>query len=126
MNEKRKARGSRSSWNLRLMNGLLEKLVVPSLAILCAAGLADGRPGVALAGWHLVWSDEFRQPDGSAPDPQKWGYDTGGSGWGNDELENYTSRVENAHIEGGKLVIEARKEEFGNSHYTSARLLTMN
>jgi hypothetical protein len=34
------------------------------------------------ADWQLVWSDEFNQPDGSVPDPTKWGYDTGGGGWG--------------------------------------------
>jgi beta-glucanase (GH16 family) len=75
-------------------------------------------------GWHLVWSDEFKQPDGSAPDPTKWGYDVGGNGWGNNELEYYTSRTNNARIEGGKLVIEARQEGFGGKNITSARLLT--
>ena len=78
----------------------------------------------APAGWQLVWSDEFDQPTGSAPDPGKWGYDTGGGGWGNNELEYYTTGTNNARIEDGKLVIEARKEDFGNRHYTSARLLT--
>ncbi len=78
----------------------------------------------APTGWQLVWSDEYDQPDGSAPDPGKWGYDTGGGGWGNNELEYYRTRTNNARIEDGKLVIEARKEDFGNRHYTSARLLT--
>jgi len=75
-------------------------------------------------GWRLVWSDEFKQPNGSTPDPAKWGYDVGGNGWGNNELEYYTSRTNNARIEGGKLVIEARKESFGGKDITSARLLT--
>ena len=75
-------------------------------------------------GWRLVWSDEFDQPDGTSPNPAKWGYDTGGKGLGNKELEYYTSRTNNARIEGGKLVIEARKEDFGGKNYTSARLLT--
>jgi beta-glucanase (GH16 family) len=75
-------------------------------------------------GWSLVWSDEFSLPDGSAPDASKWGYDTGGGGWGNNELQYYTSRTNNARIEGGKLVIEAKQENYRGSNYTSARVLT--
>ena len=74
--------------------------------------------------WKLVWSDEFNQPDGSAPDPAKWRYDVGGTGWGNDELEYYNTSTNNARIEGGHLVIEARQENYGGKNYTSARLLT--
>ena len=74
--------------------------------------------------WRLVWSDEFSQPAGSVPDSSKWAFDLGGDGWGNNELEYYTSRTNNARIEGGKLVIDARRETLGNREYTSARLLT--
>lgn len=75
-------------------------------------------------GWSLVWNDEFNQPDGAAPDSLKWGCDVGGKGWGNKELEYYTSRTNNARIEDGKLVIEACQENFSGSNYTSARLQT--
>jgi beta-glucanase (GH16 family) len=75
--------------------------------------------------WRLVWSDEFNQPDGSAPNPANWGFDTGGNGWGNNELEYYTSRTNNVRIEDGKLVIEAKREKFGGRGITSGRLLTM-
>jgi beta-glucanase (GH16 family) len=74
--------------------------------------------------WTLVWADEFTQPDGTAPDVTKWGHDTGGKGWGNHELEYYTSSTNNARIQDGKLVIEARQEGFGGKNYTSARLQT--
>lgn len=77
-----------------------------------------------IPGWKLVWSDEFSGADGSAPDSAKWGYDTGGGGWGNNELQYYTDRTSNARIEGGSLVIEARAESFGGRNHTSARLLT--
>ncbi|WP_026261132.1 glycoside hydrolase family 16 protein [Spirosoma luteum] len=71
----------------------------------------------------LVWADEFDKP--GLPDSTKWGYDVGGNGWGNKELEYYTNkRTENARIENGKLIIEARKEAYKGSNYTSARLLT--
>jgi beta-glucanase (GH16 family) len=78
---------------------------------------------VALA---LVWADEFNT-DGT-PDPAKWGYDigTGSGGWGNNELQYYTNRPENASISNGTLKITAKKESFSGSQYTSARLLTKN
>src|SRR5580693_9298917 len=81
-------------------------------------------PGLCRADWQLVWSDEFNQPDGSSPDPTKWTFNTGGGGWGNNELEYYTSRTNNARIVGGQLVIEADQESYGGSSYTSARMLT--
>lgn len=80
-------------------------------------------------GWALAWSDEFNGPNGSPPDPAKWTYDTGGSGWGNRELEYYTRRPQNAFVENGHLVIRAIREDFTGPdgvtrHYTSARLKT--
>jgi len=77
-----------------------------------------------LDGWDLVWSDEFTQVDGSTPDPSKWGYDLGGGGWGNQELQYYTDRPENARIENNQLLIEAHEESYGGRNHTSARLLT--
>ncbi|MGI8583697.1 MAG: glycoside hydrolase family 16 protein [Chitinophagaceae bacterium] len=75
--------------------------------------------------YQLVWSDEFNK-DG-LPDNTKWGYDVGGNGWGNNELQYYTnSRSENARVVSGNLIIEARKENFTGRNYTSARLLTKN
>ncbi len=73
--------------------------------------------------WQLVWSDEFDQ-DG-LPDSSKWGFDVGGSGWGNKELQYYTDRrKENARVENGRLIIEARRERFDKNDYTSARLVS--
>jgi beta-glucanase (GH16 family) len=73
--------------------------------------------------WKLVWADEFNYT--GPPDTSKWNYDVGGDGWGNHELEFYTrKRLENARVEDGNLIIEARKEKWQNNDYTSARLLT--
>jgi beta-glucanase (GH16 family) len=73
--------------------------------------------------WSLIWADEFNYT--GLPDPEKWVYDVGGDGWGNNELQYYTkNREENARVEDGRLVIEARKESYSGSDYTSARLLT--
>lgn len=71
--------------------------------------------------YQLVWSDEFDYE--GLPDVEKWGYDTGGSGWGNQELQYYTNEG-NAWVENGRLIIEARKEEKEGCDYTSARLVS--
>ncbi|MGN0506304.1 MAG: family 16 glycosylhydrolase [Lachnospiraceae bacterium] len=71
--------------------------------------------------YELVWSDEFDYE--GAPDDTKWGYDTGGSGWGNNELQYYTAG-DNVWVADGYLTIEARKEEKGNREYTSTRLVS--
>lgn len=71
--------------------------------------------------WNLVWSDEF---NGSSIDSSNWTFDTGGGGWGNKELECYTSRSVNARVQNGNLLIIARHESYGGSDYTSARLKT--
>jgi beta-glucanase (GH16 family) len=63
--------------------------------------------------WHLKWSDEFDK-DG-LPDPQKWGYEEGLVR--NHEAQLYTTRPENARVEGGLLVIEGRREELPNPHF---------
>src|SRR5690606_31804354 len=92
-------------------------LVIPLLAALIATAIpADAQQ------WELGWSDEFDTP--GAPDPSKWTYDIGGHGWGNQELQYYTDRLENARVEDGVLIIEAREESFGGNDYTSARLVT--
>jgi len=86
--------------------------------------------------WSLVFSDEFNGPNGSPVDSSKWSFDTGtgcpnNCGWGNNELETYTSRAANSDLEGGFLVIKALKETFTGTdgqtrNFTSARLLTRN
>ncbi len=72
--------------------------------------------------WIQIWSDEFDYT--GLPDTKKWSYETGCALY-NNELQNYTaSRLENARVESGNLVIEARKEASGGCNYSSARLIT--
>lgn len=72
---------------------------------------------------ELVWADEFDY-DG-LPDSTKWSYEVGGSGWGNNELQYYTSKeLKNASVASGKLTIAALLESFGGKSYTSARLVS--
>lgn len=72
--------------------------------------------------YKLVWSDEFN--DQGLPDSNKWSYNIGNWGWGNNEPQYYTNaRVENVRQENGCLVIEARKNDM-EQQWTSARITT--
>src|SRR3954464_10612678 len=90
-------------------------IILTLLAAMCAAQDQPKR--------ELVWSDEF---DGKSLDESKWEAIVNGRGGGNKELQYY--RKENARVENGMLIIEARKEKFtgpdGARDYTSARLRT--
>jgi beta-glucanase (GH16 family) len=96
----------------------------------CGSGLhAPKSPSSRIGEWVLTWSDDFSAADGSSPDASKWTYDLGGNGWGNQELQSYTSRRQNVQIEGGNLVITARQEKYTGAdgiarNYTSTRLKT--
>lgn len=69
---------------------------------------------------RLVWSDEFDGAEGSLPDPKTWALETGDGGWGNGELQTYTSLPENAFHDGrGNLVIRAIRR---GDRFTSARI----
>ena len=88
------------------------------LAIL--AGFSMTSPLYAQFTAAPVWSDEFSYT--GSPDSAKWGFETGGGGWGNKELQHYTTRTNNARVENGMLVIHALLEDYGGNAYTSARL----
>ena len=102
---------------------LLIALLLITLMISCSPTLFKTKAAQVEVpeGWDLVWHDEF---DGRKIDTDNWTYDIGGWGWGNGELQFYTSRQENARLEDGMLVIEARQEKYEDSYYTSARMLT--
>ncbi len=81
-----------------------------------------GHAAVAQFATAPIWKDEFT--DSGSPDPSKWLAETGGGGWGNNELQHYTGRAENVHVLNGALVINARQEFYGGNSFTSARLLS--
>jgi beta-glucanase (GH16 family) len=104
----------------------ISKRILLSSLLLLATTLQAQSPN-----WQLTWSDEFNAPNGSPPDPTKWNIVTGGKGFGNNELETYTSRPANIRQENGNLVITAQKEDLTGPdgiprHYTSARINTQN
>lgn len=81
--------------------------------------------GSPYGNWNIVWSDEFNGTNIN-PNPNVWTYDlaNGGSnpGWGNNELEYYTGRTNNASVAGGTLHLVARQEATNGFNYTSARM----
>lgn len=113
----------------------MKKLLILCACFMCVSALSacnkksgdDDTTGVGPdtggGAWTLVWKDEFDYE--GPPSPDKWSYDVGGSGWGNNELQYYTeNRAENARVAQGMLTIEARKEAYSGKKYTSARILT--
>jgi beta-glucanase (GH16 family) len=101
----------------------LEALMAIAIA---AAGLGCVEEGDVVQPplrWELVWYDEFDGAAGTPPRPDYWAFDVGGHGWGNEQLEYDTDRVDNAAHDGdGHLVITAREEPFAGNAYTSARI----
>lgn len=72
--------------------------------------------------YNLVWSDEF---EGTALDETKWSYQTGGNGWGNNELQYYTNGA-NTQVSNNTLSIIAKEETLNGSNYTSSRIRSIN
>ena len=83
-------------------------IIIALFAFLLVASKAD---------WNLVWADDFDFFDDS-----KWQYEYGDSGWGNNELENYTDQPDNIFTQDGNLIIQANRNDDGS--YTSARINT--
>ncbi|MDX2285450.1 MAG: glycoside hydrolase family 16 protein [Bacteroidia bacterium] len=85
--------------------------------------------GIVDREYALVWEDDFNGAAGQTPDAAKWAFDVGigpgNDGWGNQELQFYTDRPENAALDGaGNLAITARRESYSGRAFTSARINT--
>ena len=84
-------------------------------------------PGAPANYPYMSWQDEF---DGTSVESARWAFDIGTgtqyglTGWGNNELQYYTNRSQNASVSNGTLKITALKENYGGQSYTSARLKT--
>lgn len=77
--------------------------------------------------WELVWEEDFEGDSLQSLDTTDWTYDIGrgANGWGNGELQYYTDRIRNAHMDGsGHLLIRAYREGYEGAEYTSARVKT--
>ncbi|MEM7657966.1 MAG: glycoside hydrolase family 16 protein [Bacteroidota bacterium] len=88
----------------------------------CNPGTAQNTSSTPATYSKLLWAEEFDYA--GLPDSTKWDYRIGGHGWGNNEKQYYTDRLENARVEDGNLIIAAKKESYEGSDYTSAGVLT--
>ncbi len=115
----------------RSRNRFLSILLPIVLVFLACGGSSGTSTTPAPTGqWTLTWSDEFSGASNSLPDSSKWNIVVGGNGFGNNELEYYTNRAVNAHVDSGNLVITAIAEQYTGTDgvtraYTSARLNTL-
>ena len=106
----------------RLLRWLCSVSVFLSLTALTALTDISHAANPPATTWNIVWSDEF---NGSTINPSIWTFETGNNnGWGNNELEYYTSRPQNAYVSNGLLHIVAQKESYAGFNYTSARMKT--
>jgi len=86
-----------------------------------ACGLSDGSNQLQTEGYSVVWQDEFDASE--TVDGEMWeSIHSHGNGFGNNELQFYTNRRENAWVSEGTLKIRATREDFGGKSYTSAKL----
>lgn len=107
--------------NMRSFSLFAFGLLVMALATSCGSSDSEVSP----ERWTLVMADEFEGEAGTPPDPTLWTYDVGGDGWGNDQLEFNTDRIENVSLDGqGNLRIRAIEESFMGNDYTSGRITT--
>ena len=131
----------RGTYAPRTMKTFLQMLIgAAALAVLGGAQAAEPVGQADTTKWKLVWADEFDYT--GLPDPKKWDYEEGFVR--NNEPQYYTrGRLENARVENGTLILEARKEPFKNprfkpgltkqgkpqresADYTAASLITQN
>ena len=103
---------------------LIIKMALPALLLLsaCNTTAEEDLMDYRLSNPTLVWYDEFAGDDINLTN---WQFDIGGHGWGNNELQYYTNKPDNAYIDDGMLVIQALSEPYKGSYFSSARLKTL-
>ena len=101
-----------------LLHGALLSCMIAVCGCTVPTSLSRAEP----TGAHVIFEDEFNGPAGALPSSQ-WGYETGGGGWGNNELQIYTDSPANVSLDGaGHLAITARGD--AQDVITSARITT--
>jgi len=104
---------------------MIKKLIIVMVLLCSFFGCKRRDATIPTQTWQLIWQDEFND---SSINSNNWSFDIGSlcGGWGNNELEYYTSRTVNAYIENGNLVIQALEESYNGFNYTSARMKSIN
>lgn len=96
--------------------------------VLCTTSCEEDETQTVTTKFNLVLEDNFDV--NGVPNPAIWTFDIGrgplNNGWGNNELQFYTNRTENATVQNGYLIMTAKQEAYQGASYTSARLKTRN
>ncbi len=79
--------------------------------------------------WTLTWSEEFNDNLVASPDASKWSFNIGvgpnNDGWGNQELQYYTDRLDVVSTDGnGNLRIVAKNENLNGREFISGRIMS--
>ncbi|MDH6306354.1 beta-glucanase (GH16 family) [Parabacteroides sp. PF5-5] len=116
---------------MKTKNFFLTMIAVSVCLPVCMSGQEIKEPTAYVPeGYTLVWQDEFNDSpldNGRAamPDQERWYYETGAHGWGNNELQNYIAGIDGADtcafISDGTLKIVAKKR---NDEVLSIRMNT--
>lgn len=113
--------------NFQTYKSMFQGLMVFAALLVFSSCKKESKQSLPTREWQLVWSDDFSEAAGTSVDATKWTFDIGrgDNGWGNQELQYYTTDAKNvAHDGNGNLVITARNESFGGAPFTSARIKT--
>jgi len=108
---------------------MVKKAYLSAQRTIVAAGMASfllisvftvASSAQSLAGWNLVWSDEF---NGDAVDNSKWGLELQEGDHGS---TSYSSRPQNLFVANGCLALQAQKENYNGQPYSSSQVSTRN
>lgn len=116
-----------------MINRLL--IIVACTCLWACAATTDSQPPIVHSsyvpeGYRLVWNDEFESDGKALPDTTQWYYETGGGGWGNNELQYYLPACNSndtvAFTQNGCLAIQTAllKHPIDGYKYASARMNT--
>ena len=114
---------------MKVINYKLSALSIAFVGlVLCTTSCEQDENQTVTTKFNLVLEDNFDV--NGLPNPAIWTFDVGrgplNDGWGNNELQFYTNRQENATVQNGYLIMTAKQEAFQGANYTSARLKTRN
>jgi beta-glucanase (GH16 family) len=96
-------------------------IFITCIVVLSWSGSQAKNPVYEKGKWKLVWEENFNYT--GLPNPEIWSYEEGYVR--NNEVQYYTrGRSENARVEDGNLIIEARMDNWQGNKITSASLHT--
>ena len=110
-----------------MINRLL--IIVACTCLWACAATTDSQPPIVHSsyvpeGYRLVWNDEFESDGKALPDTTQWYYETGGGGWGNNELQYYLpAATVMIPLPSLKMAVWLSRPYYSNSPLTDTNML---